>query len=85
MPFDVREIRNLFSRDFEIREVAPVTHFGLEAAQYLATLEDQELASKAAAGMLPVLNLIDRCLMKTGLLPTITTGYLFCRIVLIRK
>jgi SAM-dependent methyltransferase len=85
MPFDVREIRNVFSHHFEIKEIAPVTHFGLDAAQYLATLEDQDLASKIAARVLPVLNLIDRCLIKTGLLPTITTGYLFCRIVLIRK
>jgi hypothetical protein len=85
VPFDVKEIRTLFSPYFEIVEIVPVTHFGLAAAQCLATLEDQNRAAQMAARSLPVLTFIDRLLIKTRLLPTITSDYLFCRIVLTRK
>ncbi len=85
VPFDIPEIRQLFSPYFEITEIVPVTYFGLSSAQYLATLEDQTKASEIASRLLPVLNLIDRSLIKTGLLSRMTSDYLFCRIVLIRK
>ena len=85
VPFDVGEVRRLFSPHFEIKEITPVTYFGLSTAQYLTALKDQDQASRVAARVLPPLNSIDRLLIKTGLLPTLTTDYLFCRIVLIRK
>ncbi len=40
-PFDVGEVQRLFSSSFEIKEIEPVTYFGLRAAQHLATLQDQ--------------------------------------------
>jgi ubiquinone/menaquinone biosynthesis C-methylase UbiE len=85
VPFDIGEVTHLFSPNFEIKEIVPVTHFGLAGAQYLATLKDQDKASRFAARSLPLLNSVDRSLIKTRLLPTLTEEYLFCRIVLIRK
>jgi SAM-dependent methyltransferase len=85
VPFDIGEVKRLFSANFEIREIVPVTHFGLAGAQYLATLKDQDRASQVAARSIPLLNSVDRSLIKTRLLPTLTKEYLFCRIVLIRK
>ena len=84
-PFDVAEVQRLFSCNFDIKEIEPVTYFGLRSAQHLATLRDQKRASRAALRVLPFLNIIDRLLIKTGLLPKLTSNYLFCRIVLIRK
>ena len=53
-PFDVPELRRLFGRDFEIREITPVTRFGLEAAQYLATLRNQARAARLGTKLLPL-------------------------------
>jgi SAM-dependent methyltransferase len=85
VPFDIDEIRHLFAPHFEINEIEPVTYFGLRAAQYLATLKDQQKASRLGARFLPILNWIDRLLIRTGSLPKLTSNYLFCRIVLIRR
>jgi SAM-dependent methyltransferase len=85
VPFDLTELEQLFSANFEIKEIVPVTHFGLAAAQFLATLKDQDRASRVAARSLPLLNTIDRSLIKTRLLPMLTEEYLYCRILLIRK
>jgi 2-polyprenyl-3-methyl-5-hydroxy-6-metoxy-1,4-benzoquinol methylase len=84
-PFDISEIRRLFSRHCDIKDIAPVTYLGLRAAQYLATLKDQVRALRVARKVLPILNSIDRLLIKTKLLPFFTADYLFCRIELIRK
>lgn len=85
VPFDREEIRRIFSQYFEIKEIEPVTLFGLSAAQYLATLSDQAGASRAAKVLLPIFNGLDRALNKLGLLPKLTSEYLFSRIVLVRK
>ncbi|QNI30776.1 methyltransferase domain-containing protein [Alloacidobacterium dinghuense] len=85
VPFDTDEIRSLFSPYFEIMEITPVTYFGLRAAQYAATLRDEDRASRAALRIIPLLNFVDRLLIKTKLLPTTTRDYLFCRIVLMRS
>jgi SAM-dependent methyltransferase len=85
VPFDVEEVRRLFSSHFDIEEIEPVTYFGLRAAQHLATLKDQQRASRSGARLLPFLNRIDRLLIRTGLLPKLTSSYLFCRIVLLRR
>jgi 2-polyprenyl-3-methyl-5-hydroxy-6-metoxy-1,4-benzoquinol methylase len=84
-PFDVGEVQRLFSSNFEIKEIEPVTYFGLRAAQHLSTLKDQHRATRVGSRVLPFLNSIDRSLIKTELLPKLTSEYLFCRIVLIRK
>jgi SAM-dependent methyltransferase len=85
VPFSGVEIRSLFSSFFEVKEIEPVTCFALESAQYLSTLKDQEAASRIAGRALPILDLFDRCLIRTKLLPKIASGYLFCRVVLVRK
>jgi 2-polyprenyl-3-methyl-5-hydroxy-6-metoxy-1,4-benzoquinol methylase len=85
VPFDVGEIGRLFSPHFEIREIVPVTYFGLSAAQFLATINDQKAAFKFGARVLPILTSIDRLLASTGILPKLSNDYMFCRIVLIRK
>jgi hypothetical protein len=85
VPFDVDEIGRLFSPHFEIREIVPVTYFGLSAAQFFATVNDQNATSKFGAKVLPILTSIDRLLASTGILPRLSNNYMFCRIVLIRK
>jgi hypothetical protein len=85
VPFEIRELRRLFSKHFDVKEVVPVTYFGLAAAQHLATLKDQDRASEMGSKLLPVLNLVDRWLIKLNILPLMTSDYLFCRIVLIRQ
>ena len=52
-PFDIPELQRLFSANFEIKEVVPVTRFTLAAGQYLATIKDQNRAARMAAKVLP--------------------------------
>jgi SAM-dependent methyltransferase len=85
VPFDVDEIGRLFSSEFEIREIAPVTYFGLPAAQLLATVSDQKAAWKSGVRILRILTFLDRLLANIGILPKLSNNYMFCRIVLIRK
>ena len=61
------------------------TYFGLQAAQNLATLRDQERAQRAAEKLLPLMNLIDRDLIWANVIPAPTRQYLFRRMVLVRR
>ena len=85
VPFAISEIHTLFSRDFEIKEIEPVTYFALAAAQSLATLEAQDEAARIGERILPVLDWIDSWLIRIGILPIVTSNYLFSRVVLVRR
>jgi SAM-dependent methyltransferase len=84
-PFDIPELQRLFSANFDIEEIVPVTRFTLDAGQYLATLQDQEQAAHMAAKVLPPLSWLDSVMSRLNLLPIFTQNYQFSRIVLIRK
>jgi SAM-dependent methyltransferase len=84
-PFDVAELKTLFGRDFEIREITPVTRYALETGQYLATLEDQTRAARVGRWLLPLFSWLDAMLSELGLLKFQTRDYQFSRIILIRK
>jgi SAM-dependent methyltransferase len=84
-PFDVPELHRLFGKDFEIREITPVTRYALEAGQHLATLKDQARAARVGRRVLPFFRWLDALLSELGLLPLQTRDYQFSRIVLIRK
>lgn len=84
-PFDVPELKQIFSRDFDLLEIEPVTRYALEAGQHLAMLEDQSRAARVGRRLLPILSWLDAMLGKLRVLPLLTRDYQFSRIVLIRK
>lgn len=85
VPFDLNEIRRIFSPKFEVVEIVPVTYFGLLAAQDFATLKNQSADLKFALMILSALSLVDSLLSKAKFLSHLTDNYMFCRIVLIRR
>ncbi len=85
MPFSLSEITKLFADHFEIRDIKPVTHFGLRFGQDLGSLNDQQRADTLARRWFPLFNAVDRALISTALLPKGVKEYLFTRIVLVRK
>lgn len=85
MPFTLAELVAAFGDSFSIEEVEIVTHYGLRLGQFLATLEDQNRADAIGAKWLPLLNRLDRMLIRSGFAAQLTNQYFFTRIVLIRR
>jgi hypothetical protein len=85
MPLSREEVFEIFSPDFHVRDIVPVTYWALHLAQDLACLELNEKVVDAAQIYLPILNNIDRLLINSGLMQLMHSNYLFSRIYLTSK
>lgn len=85
MPFTLPELEAAFGEFFSIEEVEMVTHYALRLGQFLTTLQDQNRADEVGKKWLPLLNRIDRGLIRTGLAARLTNQYFFTRIILVRR
>lgn len=85
MPFTLPELETAFGEFYTIKEVQIVTHYALRLGQFLTNLQEQNHADAIGKKWLPLLNRLDRWLIRTGLAARLTNQYFFTRIVLVRR